>query len=172
MENTNKQISNFISTQNSNLNVVGVKFERTGFIKFLYQDFPPVNIILDDKNAISLIFSRRVPPQSILRRLEEFNVKVIFCLHGMALEEIRITNPLIIAHQLLMRIQLKRLAWHTRNHIFIQSLLPPLTSYLEAHGADSKNIFTIENQLESGVNFPERNDNEFTVIFIGRISLS
>lgn len=169
VENTNRQISNFVSTQNSNLNLAGAKFERTGFIKFLYQDFPPVNIIFDDKNAISLIFSRRVPPQSVLRRLEEFNVKVIFCLHGMALEEIRIANPLIMAHQLLMRIQLKRLACHTRNHIFVQSLLPSVTSYLEAHGADSKNIFTIENQFESGVNFPNRNDTEFSVIFIGRM---
>ena len=169
IENTNRQISNLDSTQNSNLNLAGVKFERSGFIKFLYQDFPPVNIIFNDKNAVSLIFSRRIPPQSILRKLEEYNVKVIFCLHGIALEEIRMANPLIIAHQLLMRIQLKRLALHSRNHIFVQSLLPPLTSYLEEHGADSKNIFTIENQFESEVNFPIRNDTEFSVIFIGRM---
>ena len=169
IENTKKQIPNLTSAQDPNLNIVRVKFERSGFIKFLYQDFPPLNIIFNDKNAISLIFLRRVPSQFVLRKLEKSNAKVIFCLHGIALERIRIANPLIIAHQLLMRIQLKRLSKYARNHIFIQSLLPPLTSYLEAHGADSKNIFTIENQFESEIDFPERNDEEFCIVFIGRM---
>lgn len=169
IENMKKQRSNLISRQNPSLNISGVKFERFGFMKFLYQDFPPLRTISSDKNTVSLIFLRRVPPRSILRQLEKSNSKVIFCLHGIALERIRMTNPIIIAHQLLMRIRLKSLAQYTRKHMFIQSLIAPLTSYLLMHGANSENIFTIENQFESEVTFPERNDEEFQVTFIGRM---
>ena len=169
MENTKKKRPDSISKQNPSLNIDGVKFERFGFIKFLYQDFPPIKVISGDENAISLIFLRRIPPRSVLRQLGKFNSKVIFCLHGTALERIRITNPIIIAHQLLMRMQMRYLVQYTRKHIFVQSLLPPLTSYLLTHGADSKNIFTIENQFESEVTSPERNDEEFQVTFIGRM---
>ena len=169
IENTKKQRSDSILKQSLSLNVVGVEFKRFGFIKFFYQDFPPLKIISSDENAVSLIFLRRVPPRSVLRQLEKSNSKVIFCLHGIALENIRITNPIIIAHQLLMRIKLRDLALYTRNHIFVQSLLPPLTTYLLTHGANTKNISTIENQFESEVTFPERNDEEFQVTFIGRM---
>jgi glycosyltransferase involved in cell wall biosynthesis len=169
IENTKKQRSNSIFKQNPSLNIIGLEFKRFGLIKFLYQDFPPLKVISSDENAVSLIFLRRVPPRIVLRQLEKSNSKVIFCLHGIALERIRITNPIIIAHQLVMRVKLRDLARYTRNHIFVQSLLPPLTTYLVRHGADSKNIFTIENQLESEVTFPERNDEEFQVTFIGRM---
>ncbi len=169
IENTKKQRSDSISKQDPNLNIAKVKFERFGFIKFFYQDLPPLKIISSDENAISLIFLRRAPQRSVLRLLEKSNSKVIFCLHGIALERIRIANPIIIAHQLLMRMQLRNLAQYTRKHIFVQSLIPPLISYLLTHGADSKNIFTIENQLESEVTFPKRNDEEFQVTFIGRM---
>ena len=169
VENINKPEYNSTLQQNLDLNIVGVTFERFGFIKFLYQNLPPLEKISSDESEISLIFLRRVPPRSILRQLEKFNPKVIFCLHGIALERIRITNPIIIAHQLLMRIQLGYLVRYTRNHIFIQSLLPPLTSYLVKCGANSNNIFTIENQLESELFFPQRNDEEFQVTFVGRM---
>lgn len=169
IENTKRQRSNSIFKQNPSLNIIGVKFKRFGSVKFLYQDFPPLKIISSDENAVSLIFLRRVPPRTVLRQLEKSNSKVIFCLHGIALERIRITNPIIIAHQLLTRIKLRDLARYTRNHIFVQSILPPLTTYLVKLGTDSKNIFTIENQFESEVALPERNDDEFQVAFIGRM---
>ena len=169
IENTKRQRSNSIFEQDPNLNIISVKFERFGLVKFLYQDFPHLKIISSDENEVSLMFLRRVPPRTVLRQLEMSNSKVIFCLHGIALERIRITNPIIIAHQLLMRVKLRDLARYTKNHIFVQSLLPPLTTYLIKHGADSKNIFTIENQFESDVALPERNDEEFQVTFIGRM---
>ena len=169
IENTNKESPISASRQYPDLNIVRAEFKRFGFIKFLYQDLPPFEVISSDENAVSLIFLRRVPPRSVLRRLEKSNSKVIFCLHGIALEKLRITNPIIIAHQLLMRIQLRHLAQYTRKHIFLQSLLPSLTSYMLFNGADSNNIFTIENEFESDVTFPERNEKEFSVTFIGRM---
>ena len=169
IENGEERRPDSISKENADLHIDKFKFKRFGFIKFLYQDFPPLEIISSDEKAISIIFLRRVPPRSVLRRFEKSNSKVIFCLHGMALERIRFTNPIIIAHQLLMRMQLTYLAKYTRNYIFVQSLIPTLTSYLVNHGADSKNILTIENQIDGGVPFPERNDEEFQVTFIGRM---
>ena len=167
IENTN--MIKTVSIAEEKLNITSIKFERFGFMKFLYQDFPPLSTIPIANNAISLILLRRVPQRSILKQLKNIDSKVIFCLHGIALEKIRIANPLIVAHQLLIRIQLRDLARYCGNHVFIQSLLPPLTSYLIAKGADSKNIFTIENQLMSEIPCPERNDEDFNVTFIGRI---
>ena len=167
IENTN--MIKTVSILEENLNITSIKFERFGFMKFLYQDFPPLSTIPIDNNVVSLVLLRRVPPRSILKQLRNTNSKVIFCLHGIALEKIRIANPIIVAHQLLIRIQLRDLARYCGNHIFIQSLLPSLTSYLIAKGADSKNVFTIENQLMTEVPYPERNDEDFNVTFIGRI---
>ena len=169
IENTNKESPISATGQIPSLNIIRVEFKRFGCIKFLYQDLPPLEVIPCDKNAVSLIFLRRIPPRTILRRLEKSNSKVVFCLHGIALEKLRIANPMIIAHQILMRMQLRYLAQYTRNHIFVQTLRPHLTSYLIAHGADLVNIFTIENQFESEVAFPERKDKEFQVTFIGRM---
>ena len=169
VENINRPDYKPTLQQNLDMNIVGIKFEQFGFIKFLYQKLPPLKSISNDESEISLIFLRRVPPRSILRQLEKSNSKVIFCLHGIALEKNRITHPIIILHQLLMRIQLRYLARYTRNHVFIQSLLPPLTSYLIECGANQNNVFTIENQLESEVVFPQRNDEEFQITFIGRM---
>ena len=169
IENTNKESPISATGQKLSLNIIRTKFKRFGFIKFLYQDLPPLEVIPCDKNAVSLIFLRRVPPRTILRILEKSNSKVVFCLHGMALEKLRIANPIIVAHQILMRMQLRSLAKYTRNHIFVQTLRPQVTSCLISHGADSLNIFTIENQFESEVTFPERKDKEFQVTFIGRM---
>ena len=169
MENKNKESSISISRQYPGSDIVRAEFNRFGFIKFLYQDLPPLEVIPSDENSVSLIFLRRVPPRSVLRRLEKSNSKLVFCLHGIAIEKLRITNPIIIAHQILTRIKFRDLAKYTRNHIFLQSLLPPLTSYMISNGADSNNIFTIENEFKSDVTFPERNDKEFFVTFIGRM---
>ena len=169
VENTNKKTSISTSKQYPDLNIFGAEFKRFGFIKFLYQDLPPFEVVPGTESSISLIFLRRVPPRSVLRKLEKYNSKVVFCLHGIAIEKLRITNPIIIAHQILTRIKLRDLAKYTRNRIFLQSLLPPLTSYMIAKGADLNNIFTIENEFESDVTFPERNDKEFFVTFIGRM---
>jgi glycosyltransferase involved in cell wall biosynthesis len=68
-----------------------------------------------------------------------------------------------------MRIKLRAFAKYTRSHIFLQTLLPPLTSRLISLGGDSNNIFTIENELETDVTFPKRNDKDFFVTFIGRM---
>lgn len=169
VENTKQRDSSQQSIQHTNMNVIKTEFKRFGLIKFLQQDFPSLELIPSSDNGVSLIFLRRVPPRSVLLKLAQSNSKVIFCLHGIALEKLRITNPIIIAHQLLIRSNLRNLARFTRNFIFVQSVLPSITSYLGNRGADLKNVFTIENEFESDVEFPIRNDDDFQVTFIGRM---
>ena len=89
IENTNKESPISATGQISSLNIIRAEFKRFGCIKFLYQDLPPLEVIPCDKNAVSVIFLRRVPPRTILRRLEKSNSKVVFCLHGIALEKLR-----------------------------------------------------------------------------------
>lgn len=101
--------------QSPSLNLAGSKFKRFGFMKVLYQEFPPLNNISSDENAVSLVFLRRVPSRTVLRQLEKVHLKVILRQHGIVLERIRITNQIIIAHQRLMRVKLRGLAWYTRN---------------------------------------------------------
>ena len=169
VENTKVQKSVPPTAQYDEMNIIGNQFKRFGLIKFLEQDFPSLELIPTSKNCVSLIFLRRVPPRSVLLKLAQSNSKIIFCLHGIALEKLRITNPLIIAHQLLTRAKLRDLGRYTRNYIFIQSILPYLTSYLTSNGADPNNVFTIENEFESSTEFPIRNDQDFQVTFIGRM---
>ncbi|MGC8622246.1 MAG: hypothetical protein ACP5U0_10060, partial [Caldisphaera sp.] len=47
--------------------IISEKFHRYGFPKFLYQYFPDLELIENDKNTLNLIFIRRVPPRKILK---------------------------------------------------------------------------------------------------------
>ena len=63
-----------------------VNFHRYGFPGFLYQDIPLLDELTVGSNSISLIFARRIPPRSVLRKLKTSSNRCIFCLHGIALE--------------------------------------------------------------------------------------
>ncbi len=149
--------------------IISEKFHRYGFPKFLYQYFPDLELIENDKNTLNLIFIRRVPPKKILKILSKSESKIVFCLHGIALERLRFTNPAIISHQILMRFKIRHLAKFTKGNIYVQSLLPDLSQRLIRLGAIESNIFTIENEFEIPVFEVKRNDTEFNVVFIGRI---
>ena len=152
-----------------NKDLIDLKFIRYGFPKFLYQDIPPLYYFLNNDYLVSLILLRRVPSVKILKTMYLSHAKIIFCLHGIALEKIRITNPLIILHQVITRIQLKQLSQYTNNHIFIQALLPTVSNRLLNYGADKKNIFTICNDIPRNTFNIKKNDDIFNVIFISRI---
>lgn len=163
----NKDSDNIISILDKNL--LDVKYKRYGFPKFLYQDIPPLNYFLNNDFSVSLILLRRVPSRKILKTMYLSNAKIIFCLHGIALEKIRITHPLIMLHQVITRIKLKQLSHYTNNHLFIQTLLPSVSNKLLNYGADSKNIFTIGNDVPINTFNIRQNDDIFSVVFIGRI---
>lgn len=151
------------------LNVTSMEFERYGFPRFLYQDFPNIEDIRKSIDSIHMVFIRRVPPRGVLRELYESKSKIIFCLHGIALEKLRITSPLIMLHQFLIRYKLRHLASFAKGNIFIQVLTPSQYSYLIKNSSDNKNIFLIENKINSTSIGVKRNDDEFYVIFVGRM---
>lgn len=150
-------------------NTGNIKFGRFGFPKFLFQDLPPINFISNDPDALSIIFLRRVPPRSYLKKLSESQKKVVFGLHGISIEKLRLTHPLIVAQQLLTRLKLMDLASCANGNINIQVLTEDMKRLMLNHGSHPKNIFLIENEFESPLTHVGRNDEAFNVLFIGRI---
>ncbi|MEM0134183.1 MAG: glycosyltransferase family 4 protein [Thermoplasmatales archaeon] len=173
IENINLRLDGVILSEKvikiPSMRVYPEKFVRYGVPKILYQDLPMVDHMDSRPNYVSLIFLRRSPPKKILRELSQKGIKVIFCMHGIAIEKFRFAHPMIIAHQLLMRIQLRSLAKYSKGHIFVQTLTKQMKSYLVDHGADQNNVFLIENEFETPLLEVRRNDNSFNILFIGRI---
>ena len=141
---------------------------RFGVTNFFSCYFPSLGDM--SRSSISLIFVRRVPPISYLKSLEAIGDAVIFCLHGIGLENLRPTNPLIMIHQLVIRHQLDRLSKHVRSvsGAYVQVLTKGMEKYLKVRGIPAEKIFLIENGEPSSV-LPGINDDFFQVIFIGRI---
>jgi len=115
------------------------RFRRYGFPRFIYQDFPDLQELKSSSSSIFLIFSRRLPPKSILSQFSTFpKTKVVFCLHGVALEKLRLTDPRIMIHQLIIRRQLSVFAPFVKNNIYAQCLIPNIGNYLQFKGANKK----------------------------------
>lgn len=144
-------------------------FLKFGFTSYFRVFFP----ILDNerRNRVSLIMVRRIPGHEYLTKIVKNRQKVVFCLHGVALEKFRVTNPLIMIHQLVMRIELKRLAsfLSEESSLYAQVLNSTIKSYLEEKNANSDHIFLITNGIDTDFFQPGRNDEQFQVIFEGRI---
>ena len=149
--------------------LVSQKFKKYGFVKFFYHYLPELDSICSDTNSISLIFIWRIPPISYLKRLSERGVRVVFCLHGIAVEKFRVSHPYIMAHQIFTRWQVSRLAKFARNSIYVQTLTNQVWVRLIDAGAERRNLIMIENAFEHSSMKVYRNDDEFQVIFIGRI---
>lgn len=146
-----------------------IEFKRFGFPKFIYQDFPPLELLLADEGTCSIILLRRGPPRSVLKKLRTSNSKIILCLHGITIEKFRITSFSIMVHQLIMRKQLRNLAHFLGGNIFAQCLTPNIVSFLRNAGGPTENIFKIETDFESDVLKIYPNNDEFKVLFIGRM---
>lgn len=156
------------------INVVGsdlvsTAFCRYGFPSFLYQDLPALKDLTAPSNDISLILSRRFPPRRILQSLSMSKNKFVFCLHGIALEKFRLVDVRLIAHQIIIRLQLRYFSRYVRKNIYVQTLTPLIASYLIENDSDKNNIFVIENEFDSEITEIKENTDSFRVIFIGRM---
>ncbi len=161
-----KRVSESDVRKGSDFNIVKKKFGK--FHQFLGQLLPDPND-LDDR-AISLIFVRRIPSKWYLKQINNKKSIVIFCLHGVALEKFRLTNPMIMAHQVVMRIAMRRLskALDGNSNIFAQVLTPGIRDRLHNSGAALDHLFLIENGLDVSPYYAERNDDFFQIVFMGR----
>ena len=150
-------------------NVETKKFFRPGLLKFLYQDFPELGSIPTSSTSVSIIFLRRVPPRKVLHKINGSGAKVIFCIHGIALERFRLTYFRIMVHQILMRIMLRQLAKFSFANIFVQVLTPHMRSYLLDADANPSNVYLIEDKFDVPHADIVRNDDHFNIVFIGRM---
>jgi len=150
--------------------LLSMSFRRYGFPGFLYQDLPDLMELKSSRNSICLIFSRRLPPKSILSEISKFSgAKFVFCLHGIALEKMRMTDPRIMIHQFIIRRQISTFARFVAGNVYAQCLTPGIEKYLQSKGASQSNIFLIENQFQSGIADLNQNNGSFQVLFIGRM---
>ena len=150
--------------------LISMSFRRYGFPRLLYQDFPNIMELKSSHNSICLIFSRRLPPKSILSEISKFSgTKLVFCLHGIAIEKERLTDPRIMIHQFIIRHQISAFARFVAGNVYAQCLTPGIEKYLQSKGASQSNIFLIENQYTSGIDDLNQNNDSFQVLFIGRI---
>ncbi len=152
----------------ANAKISHEKFLRYGFPKFLFQDLPDYNRIFESSAGVSMSFIWRIPARKYLLKIRNQQSKMVFCIHGIALERFRFTHPLIMIHQVYTRFQMFRLAKFLRGTIYAQVLDNHILNFLVKRGADRSNIFTIENGFNDKISLI-RNDDEFRVIFIGRI---
>jgi glycosyltransferase involved in cell wall biosynthesis len=150
--------------------LLSMSFRRYGFPGFLYQDLPDLMELKSSRNSICLIFSRRLPPKSILSEISKFSgTEFVFCLHGIALEKMRMTDPRIMIHQFIIRHQISAFARFVVGNVYAQCLTPGIEKYLQSKGASQSNIFLIENQYQSGIADLNQNNGSFQVLFIGRM---
>jgi len=150
--------------------LLSMSFRRYGFPGFLYQDFPDIMELKSSQNSVCLIFSRRLPPKSILSEISKFSgTELVCCLHGIALEKMRLTDPRIMIHQFIIRHQLSVFARFVAGNIYAQCLTPGIEKYLKSKGASQSNIFLIENQYQSWIADLNQNNSSFQVLFIGRM---
>lgn len=145
------------------------KFSRFGFPRFLFHDLPDLESLSRNKDSISLIFIWRIPPLSYLKMISKSGIKVIFCLHGIAIEKFRLANPLIMAHQIITRFELHYMARYLNDNIYCQTLNGNILKYLSDLGAYPRNVILIENGINNYTFTVSQNNEEFRVIFIGRI---
>lgn len=144
-------------------------FQKTGFTKYFRTFFPVLETI--GKNHSSLLIVRRIPGKKYLKKLNKEGKNVVFCLHGIGLEGFRVTNPLIMVHQILIRMQLKRLSRFLRddNGIYAQTVIKDQSEFLLANSASWEKVFLIENGSWNDMGWPKRNDDTFNILFMGRI---
>ncbi len=149
--------------------LISQEFVRYGFPHFLYQDFPKIEELITGEGDINLIFSRRIPPKSILEKLSKSEKSYVFCLHGMALEKFKFRSARILMHQMIMRRQLNLLSQYTKKNIYVQCLLPKVNMYLREKGAENQNVFTIENEISQDDIKLLNNLDYFQIVFVGRM---
>ena len=163
------RVSNDFIKSKLECEVISECFHKTGFTRYFRVWFPDMGAV--GNNCTSLLIVRRIPGINYLKKLVDERQKVVFCIHGIALEDFRIANPLIMFHQILLRLQLKRLSrfLYDGSRIYAQTITLKQSEFLLNRGASPKRVFLIENGAWTDTGWPKRNDETFQVVFMGRI---
>jgi glycosyltransferase involved in cell wall biosynthesis len=153
-------------------NLTAAKITLTGydkyFPKFLYQGMPNESELR--KDALNLMFLYRIPPKRYLRKLRKLDVHVIFCIHG-----VTTVIPSLSLKLLFFNMYTKfALNYFSKfisdgSMIMAQVLSRRTEALLYSMGADKEHVFRITNGVEFDNFSVSKNDDRFTVIFMGRM---
>ena len=136
--------------------------------KFLYQELPDLEYFLRD--GINLMFLYRVPPRRFLSKLQKLNYRVIFCIHGIA-TVINTKSIKLKVFKIYTKFALKYLAkfLQEKSNFIAQVLSKSTENFLKLNGAEETHLKRIRNGIDFNKYSVGRNDEEFTIVFIGRI---
>ena len=161
---SNEDIAKYLGTE-----ITSVNYIKYGIIKRLFHPLPKP----DDMNSdnINLIFLFRVPPSQYLKLLKKSKKNVIFCFHGISIEKLRLHPFIIFGYQLYLRFALRAFVKNIEgiNTMFAQVLTDSMERQLQKYSSSNINVFKIENGLNIDDFSLGRNDDEFRIIFIGRL---
>ncbi|MGC8622221.1 MAG: glycosyltransferase family 4 protein [Caldisphaera sp.] len=146
-----------------------IKYEKLNKLELLFlQQYPFWKTL--DNSPVNLIFIYRPPSFGQIKELNKSKSKKIFLLHGIGLEKLRFTNPVIIAYQLYMRFQLLFIKKNfLRGGNYIQVLNSFQREILLRYGYPQHRIFLIGNGINTNNYYVARNDSQFIVLFVGRL---
>ena len=150
-----------------------VPYESSGqlFIPaFLYQPLPSVEELND--NDVNLVFLYRLPRRSYLTNLvKKGKSKCVFLLHGIVFDQSDSGSLRVLLYQLYLKFLFKRNArLYNSSKFFFQLFSKSNRDFLLSNGINSQNIFIIPNGTDFKKYAVGRNDNEFIVIFLGRLN--
>ncbi|MCL5252469.1 MAG: glycosyltransferase [Candidatus Thermoplasmatota archaeon] len=143
--------------------VIGNRIEN-----FFFHKFPSVNLL---KSAnVNLIFIWRIPSKKQLRSCIESGSKIVLLLHGIGLEELRISNPTFLLYQLYMRLLLfTRKRTIANKKIYLQTLNSFQNNFLCKIGIPREKVFWIKNGIEVEKYKTGHNKDRFQILFIARM---
>ena len=136
--------------------------------KFLYQNLPDFDNFMRDR--VNLMFLYRVPPKRFLSKLQKLNYRVIFCIHGIT-TVINTRSIKLKFFKVYTKFALKYFAkfLQEKSNLIAQVLSKSTENFLKLNGADGTHLKRIPNGIDFNKYSVGRNDEEFTIIFIGRI---
>lgn len=138
------------------------------FPKFLYQGMP--NVIEFRKDELNLMFLYRIPPKRYLRKLRRRDVRVIFCIYGITTVIPSLSMKLFFFNmytKFALNYFSKFISDGSR--IMAQVLSRAAEELLYSMGADKEHVFRIASGVEFDNFSVAKNDDRFTVIFMGRM---
>ena len=170
----NESFAGPFRVDDSFLNGIGAKYQRVKFRqlgKFGQLFFHPMPLKESlDEHSINMVMLWRLPSRGQMKEINSSDSKKIFLLHGIGLEKLRMSHPIILAYQIYMRLQLfmiKRLLVEGRN--FFQVMNTFQQRMLVKAGIPPERIFLIETGVETESYNIGKNNSHFNVLFIGRI---
>ena len=141
-----------------------------GVFSFLYRPLPSLQSF--SRDGINLVFVSRIPPRRYLIKLENSGIKVVFLLHGIAIEKIRFNNLKVTFYQIFLRIKFRTMlsSVRTSSNLYLQVLNGRISDYITKKRVPSTKVFLIPTGLPVDEYLIEKNDEDFIILYMGRIN--